>query len=70
MIDADNRGIRYLASGCIKTAAGPFPDRLAEIYQGVVALIAGHRPEVLALIARPHVDYVASAANGLGRAAS
>ena len=42
-------GVRYLASGCIRTSAGPFPDRLAEIYQGVSALIDEHRPDELAI---------------------
>ena len=38
----------YLASGCIRPAAREFPERLAEIYQGVVAVIAEYEPAVLA----------------------
>ena len=39
----------YRASGCIKPVAGAFPERLAEIYEGVVAVIAEYEPAVLAI---------------------
>lgn len=42
-------GIRYVASGCIRTAAGTFPNRLAEIYEGIAALIDDHRPQEAAI---------------------
>ncbi len=40
---------RYLASGCIRTASGPFANRLAEIYHGIAAIIREHGPEVMAI---------------------
>ena len=40
---------RYLASGCIRPKARAFPERLAEIYRGVSALIAEYRPRELAI---------------------
>ncbi|MGD8831708.1 MAG: crossover junction endodeoxyribonuclease RuvC [Pseudomonadales bacterium] len=49
VIEVGATGTRYLASGCIRTSAGAFPSRLAEIYQGVSALIADHGPDVLAI---------------------
>lgn len=49
VVDVRGSDIRYLASGCIRTTAGPFPERLAEIYQGVSDLIGQHQPEVFAI---------------------
>lgn len=43
------RQARYCASGCIKPRSAVFTDRLAEIYSGVVAVIAEHQPQVLAI---------------------
>ena len=42
-------GVRYLASGCIRTTSGPFPHRLAEIYEGIAAIIAEHQPGMMAI---------------------
>ena len=49
VLEAGRGGLRYLASGCIRTRQGPFPARLAEIYQGVAELITAHQPDVLAV---------------------
>jgi len=49
VVDVSGPGIRYLASGCIRTTEGPFPARLADIYRGVDELIQAHRPEVFAI---------------------
>ena len=49
IVDVAGGSIRYLASGCIRTAKGAFPNRLAEIYRGVAELISAHQPEVLAI---------------------
>lgn len=49
VVEVSGRGLRYLASGCIRTAAGSFPQRLAEIYEGVAALIDEHRPQEAAI---------------------
>lgn len=49
VIDTAGRQTRYVASGCIRTGKGGFPDRLAEIYRGVVEVIETHRPELLSI---------------------
>ena len=49
VIEGSAGGLRYLASGCIRTASGPFPDRLAEIYEGITAIIDEHRPGMMAI---------------------
>jgi len=49
VVEVSGRGLSYRASGCIRTTAGSFPDRLAEIYEGVSALIEDHRPDELAI---------------------
>jgi crossover junction endodeoxyribonuclease RuvC len=41
--------VSYLASGCIRTPDGPFPERLAEIYRGVSELIDQHCPQAMAI---------------------
>lgn len=49
VVDASKRLAGYIASGCIRTEAGEFPDRLAEIYRGVVEVIETYQPELLAI---------------------
>ncbi len=49
VIVVDGKQIRYLASGCIKPDQGPLPQRLGEIYQGVVTLIGEHGADVVAI---------------------
>ena len=49
LVEVGPTGLSYLGSGCIRTSRGPFPQRLAEIYQGVAELISTHTPEVLAI---------------------
>ncbi|MEM1231947.1 MAG: crossover junction endodeoxyribonuclease RuvC [Pseudomonadota bacterium] len=50
LIEVGGRGAaRYLASGCVRPRSGDFPERLAEIYRGVHALIAEHRPQAFAI---------------------
>lgn len=49
VIEVAPRGLSYLASGCIKTGSGAFPERLAEIYSGVNELITAHQPELMAI---------------------
>ena len=41
--------LTHVASGCVETADGPFPGRLAEIYRGVGNVIATHAPEEFAI---------------------
>ena len=49
LVDVGSTGLHYVASGCIKTGSGSFPERLAEIYRGVGQLIEDHQPVVLAI---------------------
>ena len=49
VIEAGAQGLTYLASGCIRTSSGAFPERLAEIYTGVNELIGDHQPAVMAI---------------------
>ena len=49
VVDCDGAVIRYVASGAIRTAAGEFAGRLQEIYAGVAALVAEHRPDEIAI---------------------
>ena len=51
VIETDLRGRApvYVASGCIRAERGPLPERLAEIYRGVLALIEQHQPGEVAI---------------------
>lgn len=49
VIDCDSGSTTYVASGAIRTAAGEFAGRLQEIYAGVAALVALHRPDEIAI---------------------
>ena len=49
VIDAAAGTARYVASGAITTAKGPFTSRLADIYSGVADVIAEHAPTTLAI---------------------
>ncbi|MGR9072560.1 MAG: crossover junction endodeoxyribonuclease RuvC [Gammaproteobacteria bacterium] len=46
----DGAGVlKYIASGCIRTQADYFPDRLKQIFDGVGEVIAEHAPDELAI---------------------
>jgi len=49
VIDVDGSRLRYIASGSIRTTQGEFPDRLGEIYEGVLSLIHAHAPQEVAV---------------------
>jgi len=49
IIDVERATLRYVASGCISTARGPFASRLADIFHGVEAVIAEHTPDEFAI---------------------
>lgn len=49
VIEVEGQRLAYRASGCIRTASGTFPGRLAEIYEGVCALIRDHQPDEVAI---------------------
>ncbi len=42
-------GPRYVASGAIRAGSGDFTRRLQDIYRGVVAIVAEHRPDEIAI---------------------
>ena len=67
LIEASAAGTRYLASGAIRVGSGDFNHRLAEIYRGVGALVAEHRPDEIA-IERVFVHRNADSALKLGQA--
>ena len=49
VLGAGRRGVRYVASGCIRTGGGEMPQRLGELFDGVRVLIDTHRPTELAI---------------------
>ena len=49
VIDSDGHHSIRVASGCIRVAAEPWPERLASIYDRVAALVAEHRPHEMAV---------------------
>lgn len=49
VVELSAKGPRYLASGCIRPAAGAFVDRLGEIYRGIDTLIREHAPDEVAI---------------------
>lgn len=59
--------MQYLASGAIRTTHAHFPRRLAEIFEGVAALIAQYRPDEVA-IERTFMHRNADSALKLGQA--
>jgi crossover junction endodeoxyribonuclease RuvC len=67
LIEASARGTRYLASGAIRAAHGDFNRRLAEIYRGVGAIVAEHRPDEI-VIERVFVHRNVDSALKLGQA--
>lgn len=67
IIDSDGRRSRHVASGCIRTGKGEFPERLGLIFEGVRQLIAEHAPAELS-IEQVFVSKNASSALKLGHA--
>ena len=49
IIDAAGRNLQYVASGRIRTTQGPFPERLADIYRGMAAVLAEFNPDEFAI---------------------
>jgi len=48
VIEFHGSTLSHLASGCIRTAGGPFPDRLREIFEGLGGVIGAHAPDEMA----------------------
>lgn len=67
VIESDGTQSRYLESGCIRTAAGEFPDRLGEIFRGLGEILDAWQPAEVA-IEQVFVSRNASSALKLGQA--
>jgi len=49
VIEEVGRGVRYVASGCIRTGGGALPARLKVIFESLSELIDCYRPEEMAI---------------------
>ncbi len=49
VVETTTAGPRYVASGAIRAGTGDFTRRLQDIYRGVVAIVAEHRPDEIAI---------------------
>ena len=49
IIDTKGREFVYIASGCIRIEADYFPDRLKQIFDGIVQIISMYHPEQMAI---------------------
>jgi crossover junction endodeoxyribonuclease RuvC len=49
VVETTPRGIRYVASGCIRVKAEEFPERLKQIFDGVTEVIALYQPGQMAI---------------------
>ncbi|MDT4290420.1 crossover junction endodeoxyribonuclease RuvC [Methylomonas sp. MO1] len=49
VVESTPRGIRYVASGCIRIKSDEFPERLKQIFDGVSQVIELYRPEQMAI---------------------
>jgi crossover junction endodeoxyribonuclease RuvC len=49
IIDTKGREFDYIASGCIRIEADYFPDRLKQIFDGIVQIIGMYHPEQMAI---------------------
>lgn len=49
VIEKTARGYQYVASGCIRIEADYFPDRLKQIFDGVLQLMETYQPQQMAI---------------------
>jgi len=49
VIESTGRGMRYIASGCIRVQAEDFPQRLKQIFDGVTEVISLYSPGQMAI---------------------
>lgn len=49
VVEVTSRGVRYVASGCIRIQADDFPARLKRIFDGVSEIIALYQPQEMAI---------------------
>ncbi|MCC5809211.1 MAG: crossover junction endodeoxyribonuclease RuvC [Ectothiorhodospiraceae bacterium] len=67
LVDGNGQHCHYVASGVIRTADAPFPDRLRIIFQDLSSLIKEYQPHAMA-IENVHVRHNVSSALKLGQA--
>ena len=48
-MESTPRGLRYVASGCIRVQSEDFPGRLKQIFDGVTEVIALYQPQQMAI---------------------
>ncbi len=49
LIDVEQGRLTYVASGCIRTVVGSMGERLNELHQGLLEIIANHHPDEAAI---------------------
>ena len=49
VVESTPRGLRYIASGCIRVQSDDFPQRLKQIFDGVTEVIALYKPQQMAI---------------------
>ncbi len=49
IIENSSRGYRYIASGSIKIKGDYFPDRLKQIFDGLIEIVDNYQPEHMAI---------------------
>jgi crossover junction endodeoxyribonuclease RuvC len=67
VIDSSGSRLAYVASGCVRSAAGALPERLKAILDGLAEVIAANRPQEVA-IEKVFVNVNAQATLALGQA--
>lgn len=67
VIETDGTRSRHLGSGCIRTVAGDFPERLGEIFHGIREVLQEWQPQEVA-VEQVFVSRNASSALKLGHA--
>jgi len=67
VIELDGRQQQYITSGCIRTQGDVLAEKLKEIFEGLVEIVATHQPDVMA-IERVFMDRNADSALKLGQA--
>jgi crossover junction endodeoxyribonuclease RuvC len=67
IVEIDGQDLRYIESGCIRTGGGAMAERLAEIFQGIGAIVDRYTPDEVA-VEKAFVHKNADSALKLGQA--
>jgi crossover junction endodeoxyribonuclease RuvC len=49
LIEQSSGGYKYIASGCIRMENDYFPDRLKQIFKGLLQIVDDHKPQQMAI---------------------